>query len=63
MVYTFALVTVLFSPDLSGYKDFVGVFPNAAAREKERGAKVKELDALGVRYATACVALAGGTPA
>lgn len=63
MIYTFALLIVVFSPDLAGYKDAVGIFPDAATCEKERAAKVKELDALGVRYATACVALAGGTPA
>jgi len=31
--------------------------------QKERVAKAKEADALGLRYAIACVALAGGTPA
>lgn len=63
MVYTFALLIVVFSPDLAGYKDAVGIFPDAATCEKERVAKTKEADALGLRYAIACVALAGGTPA
>jgi len=35
VVYTFALLIVVFSPDLSGYKDAVGVFPDAATCEKE----------------------------
>lgn len=60
MVYTFALVIVLFAPDLSGYKDIVGVFPDEAACEMEKTEKVAQAEAMGVRYVMACLKLAGG---
>lgn len=61
MVYTWALVIILFSPDLAGYRDFVGVFPDKAACEKDRRAKVEEAKALGFRFAIECVELKGGS--
>lgn len=60
MVYTFALVIILFAPDLSGYRDFVGVFPDKATCEKDKKAKTEEANAMGFRYAIECVKLAGG---